>query len=148
MTLILVATKNQLPNHKAATRSLISQEYRTHQRGAVIQEFKSVTGLSWPESSGHGVGGFHMRFHILNSAHSLGTRLPYPKREGESSKVAYRKQLWATACMRIPKCQLKVIGGSRLPLPLWVGSLVPRLLCILTMNNMDVYRKIELAARL
>ena len=32
-----------------------------------------------------------------------------PKGEGESGTVAYRKPLWATACMRIPKCQLKVI---------------------------------------
>ena len=40
---------------------------------------------------------------------SLGTRLPYPKGEGESGRVAYREPLWATACMSIPKCQLKVL---------------------------------------
>ena len=44
--------------------------------------------------------------HADSSGCSLGTRLPYPKGEGESGTVTYRE---ATACERIPKCQLKVL---------------------------------------
>ena len=43
---------------------------------------------------------------------SLGTRLPYPKGEGESGTVAYREPLWATAWVRIPKCQLIGVGEA------------------------------------
>ena len=60
--------------------------------------------------------------------HSLSTRLPYSKGEGESGIQSCRcalgcvqKATMATACLRIPKCQLRVIWR------LWRGVLDEKL---------------------